>query len=123
MSRRNYFGVRAFVCVFVVLLLSAGCSDSGPGEAGKGESAQAMLEPGKQTYTRYCFSCHASGVAGAPRVGDAVTWAPRLEKGKEKMLDLVIQGMPPGMPPRGMCMQCSDAELEDVLDFMLERSK
>jgi len=126
MNKKNYFGIRAIVCTlfaFVVLLLSTGCSDSGQGESTTGESAQAVVEPGKKTYTRFCFSCHAAGVAGAPRVGDAVAWAPRFEKGREKMLELVIQGMPPGMPARGMCMQCSDDELADALGFMLERSK
>lgn len=123
MSQKNHFGVFTFVGAIIVLLFAAGCSDSGGGQSAKDDSTQAVVEPGKQTYTRYCFSCHASGVAGAPRVGDAPAWTPRLTKGRDKMLELVIQGMPPGMPARGMCMQCSDDELADALEFMLEKSK
>ena len=115
---------------FAVLMLSAtffisSCGDAQQNSSGGDPTAgkQARLEPGKKNYTRFCFSCHASGVAGAPRTGDAVAWAPRLEKGFDTMLESVIQGIPPGMPPRGMCLQCSDEELADVINFMLERSK
>lgn len=104
----------------VVLLLLGGCSDASQSGA---EDNQAPAEAGEQTYNRFCFSCHASGVAGAPRTGDKVAWATKIEKGDKKMLELVIQGVPPGMPPRGMCMQCSDAELADALQYILERSR
>jgi cytochrome c5 len=123
MSKRTLHGVRVFIFAFIALAMIGGCSDSNQGEAGESDSEQASVEPGKKTYTRYCFSCHAAGVAGAPRTGDAVAWAPRIEKGTEKMLESVIQGMPPGMPARGMCLQCSDEELADALDFMLQRSQ
>ncbi|MBV1905991.1 MAG: c-type cytochrome [Pseudomonadales bacterium] len=104
--------------VGAVMLLFVGCSESPQ----TGEN-QEIEEPGKQTYTRFCFSCHASGLGGAPRTGDAAAWAPRLEKGLEKMLEGVIRGLPPGMPARGMCLQCSDQELENVMTYMLKRSK
>jgi cytochrome c5 len=31
--------------------------------------------------------------------------------------------MPPGMPPRGLCMQCSDEELAATVQFMLKVSR
>ena len=123
MSKRTLHGIRVCIFAFIALAMIGGCSDSTPGEAGDSNGEQASVEPGKKTYTRYCFSCHAAGVAGAPRTGYAVAWAPRIEKGTEKMLELVIQGMPPAMPARGMCMQCSDEELADALDFMLQRNQ
>ena len=64
----------------VVLSLLAGCSDnSGAG----GVAAKADKHPGEETYNRFCSSCHASGVAGAPKFGDVEAWASRLAKGRE----------------------------------------
>ncbi len=123
MRKKIVYAFNVSLCALAALAVIGGCSESQPGNVGDGASEQALVEPGKKTYTRFCFSCHASGVAGAPRVGDTVAWAPRLEKGAAKMLELVIQGMPPGMPARGMCMQCSDEELADALEFMLQKSQ
>lgn len=95
-------------------VLLAGCG----GEDGTGQPAH----PGEQVYNRYCFSCHAAGIAGAPRVGDAGSWAQRVGKGREALLQATITGIPPGMPPRGLCSDCSDAELAAAIDYMIERS-
>ena len=96
----------------LVLVALAGCGEGG-------EVSQA--HPGEDTYNRSCFSCHAGGVAGAPVPGDAETWAPRIAKGRAAMLQSVKDGMPPGMPPMGLCMSCSDEDFEQVIDYMLTR--
>lgn len=95
-------------------LLIAGC--------GGGENAEPA-HPGEQVYTRFCFSCHAAGIAGAPRVGDAAAWAPRIAKGRDVLLRSSIEGVPPGMPPKGLCSQCSEEELAAALDYMIEQSR
>ena len=110
------------VLVFVGLLAAAanlaGCSDPG-GDA----TAQAPAHPGETTYNRYCFSCHAAGVAGAPKVGVADQWAPRAAKGREALLATTKSGIAPGMPPMGLCRTCSDEELLDAIDYMIENSQ
>ncbi len=78
--------------------------------------------PGERVYNRYCFSCHAAGVAGAPRVGDMGAWAPRIAKGPETLLATTISGIAPGMPPRGLCSECTDEELAAAIDYMIVRS-
>jgi cytochrome c5 len=106
----------------IVLALSlAGCG-GGSEEAGASQQAQAAPHPGEQIYYRSCFSCHASGVAGAPRVGDNGAWAERLAKGRDELVRITREGMPPGMPPMGLCQDCSDADLGDVIDYMLAES-
>ena len=100
----------------------AGCSDSGGGGS-NGDAAPAPVHPGKAVYERYCFSCHAAGVAGAPKTGDLEAWAPRRDKGMEEMLRATIEGMPPGMPARGLCLNCSDEELTAAIEFMLVNSR
>lgn len=88
---------------------------SGCGDAGEVTEAH----PGEAIYNRSCFSCHAGGVAGAPIPGDTEAWAPRVAKGRDVLLQSVKEGMPPGMPPMGLCMSCSDEDLEVVIDYML----
>ena len=34
-------------------------------------------------FNKSCATCHNSGVAGAPKYGDSLAWAPRIEKGIE----------------------------------------
>jgi cytochrome c5 len=96
-----------------VVAFAAGCGAEQSGEA---------AHPGQQVYTRFCFSCHAAGIAGAPRVGDAEAWAVRVAKGRDALLQATIDGVPPGMPAKGLCSQCSDEELAAALDYMIEQS-
>lgn len=100
-------------------LVACGAAEDGAGSSG---TADAVAEvPGETTYRRFCFSCHASGAAGAPRVGQASAWEPRVAQGMDVLLRHTIEGMP-GMPPRGLCRQCSDDELRDAIGYMIERS-
>lgn len=71
-------------------------------------------------YQRSCFACHASGAGGAPKPDDAAAWEERLEKGMDAVMANVIGGMG-AMPPRGLCLDCSDSELRAVVDHMLAR--
>ncbi len=88
------------------------------------ETAAKELAPGEQTYQRFCISCHSSGVSGAPPVGNAQAWAPRIAQGDEVLLQHTIEGMPSaGMPPRGMCVACTDQELLDAIHYMTRRSQ
>jgi cytochrome c5 len=104
----------------MLLLLLGGC-----GGEPSGAAAQAVAPgviDGEQIYNRYCFSCHAAGVAGAPKVGVAEAWVPRAAKGPAALLASTVAGVPPGMPPNGLCGSCSDAELTAAIDHMLARS-
>ena len=95
----------------LISLVLVGCMDGETGDA----------HPGEDVYNRSCFSCHASGVAGAPVPGDTDAWSPRLIKSRELLLQSVKAGMPPGMPAMGMCMSCSDEDLTSAIDYMLTR--
>jgi cytochrome c5 len=102
----------------VVLVLIMGLSGCGQGSGSDAASA-TPAHPGEATYTRYCFSCHAAGIAGAPRAGDAEQWAPRIAKGREALLASTIAGIPPGMPARGLCSSCTDEDLDQAIDYMI----
>jgi cytochrome c5 len=109
---------RRFAMALAVSFALAGCGE------GSSQTAQtgAASHPGEQTYTRFCFSCHAAGIAGAPKVGVAEHWEPRVAKGMDLLLRTTIDGIAPGMPARGLCNHCSDEQLAQAIDFMIERS-
>ncbi|RCH36970.1 cytochrome C oxidase, cbb3-type, subunit III family protein [Pseudomonas aeruginosa] len=70
-----------------------------------------------QVYSASCKLCHANPASGAPLTGDAAAWAPRLAQGIDTLLDHSINGYK-GMPPMGMCMQCSEEQFRALIDFM-----
>ena len=74
---------------------------------------------GEEVYTKFCFVCHANGVAGAPKMGDPAAWSERMDKGMDAIRANTINGIN-AMPPKGTCMQCSDDELNAAVDYMLE---
>ncbi len=72
-------------------------------------------------YTQACQACHAAGVAGAPKLGDKAAWAPRIAEGMDTVMKIVISGKG-AMPPRGGS-SASDAELKEVVDYMVNAAK
>jgi cytochrome c5 len=66
------------------------------------------------------MACHTTGAAGAPMLGDAEAWNERLEKGMDQVLANAINGVG-AMPARGLCMSCSDDDLQALIDYMIEQ--
>jgi cytochrome c5 len=73
---------------------------------------------GAEIYRDYCAACHSGGLQGAPVANDAAEWTPRLEKGFDALFQNAKLGVD-GMPPMGVCMDCSDAELKAAINEML----
>lgn len=78
---------------------------------------QAVSEDIESRYHKTCAVCHAAGVAGAPKTFDASGWAPRLKQGTDTLVASVKQGKG-AMPPKGLCMDCSDAEFSALIEYM-----
>jgi cytochrome c5 len=74
-------------------------------------------------YTQLCQTCHASGVAGAPKLGDKAAWAPRIAEAKDidGLVAVAIKGRG-AMPPRGGST-ASDAEIKEVVTYMVSQVK
>lgn len=68
-------------------------------------------------YNKTCAVCHGSGAAGAPKMGNAEQWAPRLEKGLDTLVEHAKNGFN-AMPPKGMCFDCSDDEFKALIEYM-----
>lgn len=75
-----------------------------------------------RTYTQTCAACHNSGAAGAPRFGNSEDWSARLEKGFDTLVQHTIEGYNNIMPPRGMCFNCTDEQLAEVVQYILDES-
>ena len=77
---------------------------------------------GDQVYAGACIACHGTGAAGAPKLGVAADWAPRIAQGEATLVTNAINGIR-GMPPRGTCMNCSDEELKLAVQHMVSSSQ
>ena len=84
--------------------------------------AAAEPKSGEEVYNTSCMSCHATGAAGAPKLGDAAAWAPRIAAGMDSMLANATNGLN-AMPPKGLCMACSDEELQGAIQYIVDNSQ
>ena len=101
--------------------LLAGCTGESNESSARNETHSRQLRPADAQlaaiYDRSCRSCHTIAATGSPLTGDTLAWSPRLEKGMPTLLDNVVNGFG-GMPPFGMCMDCSAQEFEALISFM-----
>lgn len=79
----------------------------------------ATASAGEATYKASCASCHATGIAGAPKLGDKAAWAPRIKTGKDKLYHSALQGKPPGMPAKGGNLSLSESDVKAAVDYLV----
>jgi cytochrome c5 len=77
---------------------------------------------GEQVHQSACAACHTTGAAGAPKTGDSAAWGSRIAKGNATLVKHAIEGFN-AMPPKGMCMDCSDDEIKAAVEYMVEQSQ
>lgn len=86
----------------------------------------AQAADGAGTYNSACAACHATGAAGAPKVGDKAAWTARIKQGNKTLYDHAIkgyQGKKGFMPAKGGQAQLSDAAVKAAVDHMVSKSK
>ncbi len=81
-----------------------------------------MAADGKTVYGQTCAACHASGLAGAPKLGDKSAWSPRIGAGKAALAANVVKGKG-AMPPKAGNASLSDADIRAAVDYMLDQVK
>ena len=91
--------------------------------AGPAGAAPAADVPatGEAAYTKICSACHATGINGAPKIGDHAAWAPRIAQGKETLYKDAINGKGV-MPPKGGT-NWPDATIRMTVDYMVSLNK
>jgi cytochrome c5 len=85
-------------------------------------AAASPVRPGEAVYSSVCFACHATGAAGAPKVGDKSEWLTRIAQGDATLLQHALLGFK-AMPPHGGCAACSDAEIKAAVGYMTAKSR
>jgi cytochrome c5 len=82
---------------------------------------------GPQVYNAACYLCHAPpGIGGAPPLGDAAAWQPRIAQGIEVLHEHALngyQGQNGYMPPKGGRVDLSDEEVFDAIAFMVQQAQ
>ncbi|MDP2370877.1 c-type cytochrome [Rhodoferax sp.] len=54
--------------------------------------ANRPMKNGDEVFKAQCSACHATGAAGAPKIGDTAAWSPRLATGYEALLNSALKG-------------------------------
>ncbi|MEE4110333.1 MAG: c-type cytochrome [Halieaceae bacterium] len=79
---------------------------------------------GEAIYNQACVACHASGVGGAPVVGDVDSWSPRIAKGIEALHNSGINGIAgTAMMAKGGRADLSDQQIMAAVDYMVGASQ
>ncbi|OWW21292.1 c(7)-type cytochrome triheme domain-containing protein [Noviherbaspirillum denitrificans] len=82
----------------------------------------ADLPNGKAIYDAGCVACHSTGAAGAPKLGDAAAWAPRVKTGAPSLYNSAIKGKG-AMPPKGGNASLSEADVRAAVNYMISQSE
>lgn len=94
----------------------AGVRTTADADAGGSAATVASTQTGEEIVQSACAACHASGVAGAPKLDDTAAWATRREAGLDTLLASVINGK--GAMPARAGTSLSDDELKRAVAHM-----
>lgn len=78
----------------------------------------AFAADGKAVFENNCVACHGSGIAGAPKLGDAAQWGPRIKAGVASLHNSALKGKN-AMPAKGGNPGLSDADVKAAVDYMV----
>ena len=108
----NYRRIKSVAVLFGCSLVSftlVGCGEPGEPVAPQARTVETL-------YWQSCASCHSSGRAGAPVAFNSEAWLARQES-KSLWFERVRDGYR-GMPARGMCSDCTDEELNQLIIYI-----
>lgn len=134
--------MKSLVPAIAVLLMMGGCAKKEaptaaaptppPAATTTSSSQQAPAVPttasnvGEDVFRIACRACHEMGIAGAPKIGDAADWGPRIAQGTDVLYRHSLQGFTGKkgvMPPKGGFTTLSDDEVTAAVDYMVARAQ
>lgn len=77
---------------------------------------------GEKIFKEFCSACHSPQPQidiKAPHIGDANAWRIPRQLGMEALMKITTRGIG-AMPSRGGCFECSDAQLRETIQYMLD---
>lgn len=98
-------------------------------KAGEAPAATAAAAPaakpdpakGKAVFEANCAVCHATGVAGAPKVGDKAAWGDRIKQGYPTLFNHALNGIR-AMPAKGGNAGLADADLANAVGYLFTQA-
>jgi cytochrome c5 len=87
----------------------------------KDVNAPKQLQSGEAVFKAVCAACHATGAAGAPKVGDAGAWSARIAQGQDTLVGNAIKGVR-AMPAKGGNPDLDDVEVARAVVYMANQS-
>jgi cytochrome c5 len=83
--------------------------------------AQGDEHSGKDVVDTICAACHATGVDGAPKIGDRDAWSERASQGLSSLTRHALDGIRK-MPAHGGRSDLSDLEIARAVTYMVNSS-
>jgi cytochrome c5 len=87
----------------------------------KDANAPKTLQAGDAVFKAVCSACHATGAAGAPKVGDAGAWSARIAQGYATLVEHALKGIR-AMPAKGGNPDLDDVEVARAVVYMANQS-
>ena len=75
------------------------------------------MATGEQVYAQVCKTCHETGLAGSPKLGDKAAWGKIIAQGEKLTFEHAIAGIR-AMPARGGNPDLTDDEVKRAVAFM-----
>jgi c(7)-type cytochrome triheme protein len=97
----------------------AGAAPKSPMDPGSKAAVDAM--GGKAVYDSVCVACHATGVLGAPKLGDVAAWKARIAPGLTALVANARDGKG-SMPPKGGNPALTEEQLVGAVMYMMYQS-
>lgn len=72
---------------------------------------------GEHVYKVVCATCHAHGLAGAPKAGNRQAWSPLIAEGYDDLVGSALTGVRM-MPPKGGAPELYDIEVARAVVYM-----
>ena len=86
------------------------------------DAAAPAASNGKSVFDANCQACHATGVAGAPKLGDKAAWGPRIGAGVAALQTSALKGKN-AMPPKGGNLSLADTDVKAAVEYMVSQAK
>jgi cytochrome c5 len=74
------------------------------------------LKSGEEVFKAQCTTCHSTGAAGAPKLGDAASWANRISQGFDALVQSALKGK--GAMPAQSGGDFEDTEVARAVAYM-----
>lgn len=108
------FKITIHVIYLSVLVLALGLALLSP-------TANATGRTGKQVVDTVCSACHATGLLGAPKIGDKKAWSKRAAQGLSSLTQHALDGVR-NMPAHGGQPNLTDLEIAKAITYMVNQS-